>query len=163
MEDFEQTETPEGGADNKRKFMWIGIILAVVLAVAIPTIVTLRAKDAEPQVTLVSLDAKLDEIHTNLGHDIDDAKANVAWVKENVANLASEVDGTAEDLNAITTKVNKLDSIITKIDTLNDTVTGLDSDLGAMNTTLTNIQTTLGELRGDVDSLLVALNVTGGD
>ena len=144
----DESESGREPSDSKRKYMIIGIVLALILAIAIPTYLTLHSKSSEPQVTLETLDTKIAAVETNLGGGIAEAKSDLAWVKEKVANLINDVDGLAGDLSGVASQLNAMGNDILSLKTVITTLSGVVNKLDAMilgvNATLAGCNCTCG-------------------
>jgi len=130
-EDFEGEHGEEKGSGGKYK--WLGIIFAIILAIAIPTIITLRTRGDEPKITLETLDTKLDE-------GITGSKSDFAWIKEKVANFASDLDTFGEDLDSMASIVNSSNNDMSGI---KGDIVYLKSAMVALTDVVSNINTTL--------------------
>jgi len=104
--------------DNKSpsgKYKWIAVILVVAIAITVPLAVMNRSQSTEPQVTLQTLDAKIDAVEESLAGDVAEVKTDVAWVKESIADLESEVDDGNDLLADIQTRLNVIDAAIASL------------------------------------------------
>jgi len=120
-----------------RRYMWIGIIVAIIAAIAIPTILVMRSNRSD--VTLETINDRLNAIEANLDGDIAAAKTDLAWVKEKIADLMADAGELDSDLAGV---VNKLNSVETKVSGMETDLTTLASAVDDINTTLASCNCT---------------------
>ena len=129
---LDKGEKEEGNKPSGRKYMWIGIILVIILAITVPLSLTYRSRSVEPQVTLVTLDDKLDGVEESLSEDVTSVKTDVAWVKERIADLENTVDESNDFLADIQSR---LDSIEAQLTSLASVVANITTVLSTCNCT----------------------------
>ena len=154
-EQFDEHEGDGEPQSARRKYMIIGIVLAVIAAIAIPTYITVKARSSEPVITLETIDARLTTINTNLDGDVAAVKADVAWVKEKLADLIT--DGATRD-GVINSNSGKLTSIELKLVTIEAklaTLEGLPGEIDILEGYILSLNTT-------VSNMLVGCNCTCG-
>lgn len=151
----EGDERPSGS--NKKIYIIIGVVVAVILAVLVPTMLARRspAEATDPTLTLGSLNASLVSVEGRLIAE----ETKSAMQAETLANIQQSIGDLSNQISGLTAPTDwqpTIDAVKATVDGLIEQVNGLtdwSGNITALNTTVADLQVALDALSVEVDNI----------